>query len=75
MFSPLIYARIAEKYGFRYVDADQDLDGNMKIFRSEIFAGNKHEVTSASYVIHLCAHSWKASPLERLRRFLKKLKG
>lgn len=75
MFSPLIYARIAEKYGFRYVDADQDLDGSMKIFRSEIFAGNKHEVTSASYVIHLCAHSWKASPLERLRRFLKKLKG
>lgn len=75
MFSPLIYARIAEKYGFRYIDADQDLKGNMKIFRSEIFAGNKHEVTPASYAIHYCAHSWKASAADKIKHFLKKLKG
>lgn len=59
MFAPLIYAQLAEKYGFLYLDKDQDLKGNMHIFRSEIFAGNKHEVTPASYAIHLCAHSWK----------------
>lgn len=71
MFAPLIYARIAEKHGFLYLDKDQDLDGNMRIFRSEIFAGNRHEVTPASYAIHLCAHSWKDSILERIIRFFK----
>ena len=59
VLSPYIYARIAENYGFIYKDQDQELDDNMKIFRSEIFAGNKHEVTLASYAIHYCAHSWK----------------
>ena len=68
MFSPLIYARIAEKYGFLYKDIDQELEGNMKIFRSEIFAGNKHEVTSASYAIHYCAHSWRLSWVDKIRR-------
>lgn len=72
IFSPLIYARIAERFGFRYVDEDQNLDGNMKIFRSEIFAGNKREVTPASYAIHYCAHGWKPTLWERLTRFFKK---
>ena len=70
LLSPQIYARVAEKYGFLYLDKDQDLEGNIKIFRSEIFAGNKHEVTSQSYAIHLCAHSWHASPKEKLMKFL-----
>lgn len=74
MFSPLIYARIAEKYGFRYIDTDQNLEGNIKIFRSEIFAGNKHEVTPASYAIHYCAHSWKTPITERIRNFFRRLK-
>ena len=47
---------------------------SMHIFRSEIFAGNKHEVTPASYAIHLCAHSWKNSLLDKLLLFIKKLK-
>ncbi|MBU3855145.1 MAG: polysaccharide biosynthesis protein [Candidatus Phocaeicola excrementipullorum] len=75
MFSPLIYARIAEKYGFRYIDADQDLKENIKIFRSEIFAGNKHEVTPTSYAIHYCAHSWKPSLTEKICSIFKRLKN
>lgn len=74
IFSPLIYARIAEKYGFRYTDTDQDLDGNIKIFRSEIFAGNKYEVTPSSYAIHYCAHSWRPSVKERILKLLKRQK-
>lgn len=73
LLSPQIYARIAEKYGFLYLDKDQDLEGNIKIYRSEIFAGNKHEVTPASYAIHLCAHSWHASPKEKIAAFFKRL--
>lgn len=65
---------LRKKYGFLYLDKDQDLKGNMHIFRSEIFAGNKHEVTPASYAIHLCAHSWKNSLLEKFLQFIRKFK-
>lgn len=71
--SPQIYARISEQYGFIYKDIDQDLRDNIKIFRSEIFAGNKHEVTPVSYAIHLCAHSWKGDLLEKIKRRLRNL--
>ena len=70
LLAPQIYARVAERHGFLYKDMDQQLDGNVKILRSEIFAGNKHEVTPASYAIHLCAHSWHDSAAEKLRKLL-----
>ena len=75
LLSPQIYARIAEKYGFRYLDKEQNLDGNMKIFPSEIFAGNKHERTSRSYAVHLCAHSWHPSFKEKMGKFFHRLFG
>lgn len=70
LLAPQIYARVAEKYGFLYKDVDQALVGNVQIFRSEIFAGNKHEVTPASYGIHLCAHSWHDSVQEKVYKWL-----
>lgn len=73
IISPYIYARVAEKYGFIYKDVDQDLTGGMKIYRSEIFAGNRHEVTSASYAIHYCAHSWGPSFKEKIMDKIKKM--
>lgn len=73
VLSPYVYARIAEKYGFLYKNVDQELDGGMKIYRSEIFAGNRHEVTPASYAIHYCAHSWHPSVSEKLGRLIKRI--
>ena len=70
VLSPYIYARIAEKHGFVYKDIDQQLDGRMHIYPSEIFAGNKHEVTPRSYAIHYCAHSWHPSVMEKLKKLL-----
>lgn len=72
VLAPIIYARIAEKYGFLYLDKDQQLDNDMMIYRSEIFAGNKHEITPASYAVHLCAHSWHPSVKEKILKFLGK---
>lgn len=69
--SPMIYARIAEKYGFVYKDVDQDLSGNIKIYASSMFAGNKHEVTPRTRAIHLCAHSWTPTAWEKFNRWLK----
>ena len=58
VIAPQIYARIAEKYGLRYKDIDQKLQGDMMVYRSEIFAGNRREATPASYAIHYCENSW-----------------
>lgn len=59
VIAPQIYARIAERYGFKYKDIDQVLADDMMVYRSEIFAGNRREATSASYAIHYCENSWK----------------
>lgn len=69
VLSPYIYARVLERYGFKYKDVDQPLRDNIMIYRSEIFAGNKHEVTPQSYAIHLCAHSWHPSLKEKIRKW------
>ena len=66
IIAPQIYARIAEKYGFLYRDIDQSLVGNMKVFRSEIFAGNRREITANSYAVHYCENTWRS------RNFLEK---
>ena len=75
ILSPYIYARLLEPYGFRYVDRDQELPGGIMIYRSEIFAGNKREATQQSYAVHLCAHGWKPSPAEKLKRAVERLIG
>ncbi len=68
IIAPQIFARIAESYGFKYKDVDQLLNENMMIYRSEIFAGNRREATSASYAIHFCENSWNE------RSFFNKIK-
>ena len=71
VLSPMIYARVAEKYGFIYKDIDQRLDGGIDIYASSMFAGNKHEVTPRSRAVHLCAHSWHPTAVEKIRKWLK----
>lgn len=68
--SPMIYARIAEKYGFLYKDEDQQLQEGIMIYASDMIAGNKHEVTPRSRAVHLCAHSWHPTALEKLKKLL-----
>ena len=63
VIAPQIYARIAENYGFRYKDIDQELTDGLMVYRSEIFAGNRREATPASYAIHYCENSWNKRPL------------
>lgn len=69
VLSPMIYARVAEKYGFIYKDIDQHLDGRIDIYASSMFAGNKHEVTPRTRAVHLCAHSWHPSAWEKIKKF------
>lgn len=72
VIAPQIYARIAEGYGFRYKDIDQMLENGVMVYRSEIFAGNRREVTSVSYAIHYCENSWNERPLvDKIRHYWK----
>lgn len=62
--APAIFAMIAEKYGFKYVDEEQILSDNMTIFPSSVFAGTLEEMTQESYAVHLCNGSWRNKPRE-----------
>jgi hypothetical protein len=70
-----IFAMVAEEYGFRYKNELQQLNCNMLILPSEIFAGNLDEVTDNSYAIHYCAGSWTEPTLRTgIIQILKKMK-
>jgi hypothetical protein len=72
VIAPDIYAMIAEKYGFRYVNEYQCLKNNMVVFPSDVFAGNLEEATENSYSIHLCEGSWYENDSE-FRKTLKNI--
>jgi hypothetical protein len=75
IIAPDIYAMVAEKYGFKYKDELQILDGNMLFLPSEVFAGSIEESTDNSYAIHYCAGSWRDenNDLWFLKRFYSKI--
>lgn len=58
MTAPYIHSRIAEKYGFRYLDEVQFLKEKIAIFPSNVFATNKFKSSTDSQAIHHCAASW-----------------
>lgn len=58
VIAPAIYAMVAEKFGFRYVDELQDL-GNIVIFPSKTVAGHLSYADTNSYAIHLCVGGWR----------------
>lgn len=59
IISPVIFAKIAEKYGYRYIDKEQDLKEEMHLFPSCMFAPNMDVATSKALAIHCCAGSWR----------------
>ncbi len=76
LIMPSILAIVAERYGLRYLDQLQVLDGGIRIFPSEIFAGDQREATPNSYAIHCCHGSWRdRSSQSRLKAALRRLQG
>lgn len=65
LISPVIYATLAERYGFRYENARQDLREGMHLEPSEVvlpYAGWVNLAFSAPLALHHCAHSWVDRP-------------
>ncbi|CCY93025.1 putative uncharacterized protein [Bacteroides sp. CAG:1076] len=58
LISPVIYAKVLEKYGFLYSDKNQLLSNGICIYSSEYVANSPHETTSNTIAIHLAEHAW-----------------
>lgn len=81
LISPVIYAAIAERYGFRYENVRQDLLEGMHLEPSEVvlpYAGWINHASSKPLALHHCAHSWVNRPWGtnmRLAEYLARMFG
>lgn len=72
--APGIYAKTAEKYGFRYKDEDQELDQGLTVVESKYFPSRIDLATNDAVAIHYCNGGWKKKQnvadkvIRRLRR-------
>ena len=72
VINPGIMAMLATKYGFRYKDENQLLDGNMMVYSSSIFAGDPATRSKESYSMHYCDGSWREKTLKtRMKDYIK----
>lgn len=62
IISPFIFANIAIKYGFKFLDTEQDLKEGLKIYPSSLFASNMDLIADSNVAIHCCAGSWRWMP-------------
>lgn len=70
---PAVIALEAVKYGFRYEDKEQELDGGVHIFDSSVFAGAGCYPDDKMYAIHWCEGSWRDRSLGwRIMKVLKR---
>ncbi len=68
---PGVMAMNAVKYGFRFFDKTQYLNGNMAVFKSNVFAGDPMTRDASSYSMHFMDNSWKKKNWKwRLKTFL-----
>ena len=66
--SPIIFACIAEKYGFKYLDIEQQLDEGFKLYPSSVFSPQPWLMKKDSVAVHCCKASWRQTqkPIERV---------
>ena len=70
---PNILAFHAEKYGFRYKNLQQNVDGNMVIYDNKVFA-SVLVATKKSIAVHYCAASWvNKSNIKKLKNKIYKI--
>ena len=58
IIAPAIYAKEAEKIGFKYKNETQLLPDGVKIWESKFFAGCCREDSQDVCAVHLCTHTW-----------------
>lgn len=72
LIAPDIYAMTLENYGYRYIDEDQLLDNNVRIFPSKYVASALSYDSDDAFAIHCVMHSWdEAVYLRKIKTFIK----
>jgi mannosyltransferase OCH1-like enzyme len=62
IIAPDIYARMAEKFGFKYKNEKQELRENMMIFPNDVFSGSIKQSSENTFAIHFGYGSWRQKP-------------
>ena len=58
LLAPDLYAREAERYGYKYLDVEQYLNDDLVVFPS-IYVGSTIALrTASSFAVHCISHSW-----------------
>lgn len=74
LIAPDIYAIGLEKYGYTYFDVEQNLGENAFVHPSCYVAGGHKELTTYSFAIHQCSHSWfDYTPIQKFARRIKRI--
>lgn len=71
--SPIVMAGIAEKYGFKYWDKEQDLAEGFKLYPSSMFTSQPYLMLPQAVAVHCCNSSWRI-PQGPLAHFIANLK-
>lgn len=71
--SPIVFAGIAEKYGFKYCDREQNLSEGFKLYPSRLFTPQPWMMKPEAVAVHCCNASWRTTltPIDRLVTNLK----
>ena len=71
--SPIVMAGIAEKYGFKYLDQEQDLAEGFKLYSSSLFTSQPYLMKPEAVAVHCCNSSWRI-PQSQFGHFTANLK-
>ena len=73
ILAPIVQARCAEEFDFRYTNTEQHLDCGIVIYPTGVIGQNRNEVYGR-YMTHMCAGSWlekKPTLKQRLKKLIK----
>jgi mannosyltransferase OCH1-like enzyme len=73
ILAPIVQARCAEEFDFRYTNTEQHLDCGIVIYPTGVIGQNRNEVYGR-YMTHMCAGSWlekKPTLKQRLKKWIK----
>lgn len=57
--SPIVMACIAEKYGFRYLNKEQELEEDFYLYSSDLFCPQPYLMKPEAVAVHCCNGSWR----------------
>ncbi|MCQ2137446.1 MAG: polysaccharide biosynthesis protein [Bacteroidales bacterium] len=73
IISPIIMAGIAERYGFKYLNKEQQLAEGFKLYSADLFCPQPWMMRPEAVAVHCCNASWRKTltPWQRLINSIK----